>query len=306
MAWDTLGDYDKRREYDLETLLQNGCHNSTYQEAAQPTYPPRPQWQPPPPRLPTQEETRAKAESQKKRSEWLDWERLEEQHIRQCRMKVKTLESDIAAYNLKIEENRTKLADDIPYWWNVLASLTPRLSETEKNSLRRQNLDNDAAIRIKRVPLASSRLQLQRLEDELNRHRSQEELRLTRERYEKEQRDRLEREKAQAEAQRRYAEDLAKQRAEREARMKAANEEAARQQARWEAESRPLEKGLHAKQLRDRSKRTRHCEQLCKPKKNLKRSPSPDQPRASSKTRTRTHRRRNGRRSAPQILRDTL
>ena len=231
VAWDVLGDSEKRRSYDISTLGHSAVPTDSHHKASQSTNPPQPHWQPPRSNTTSQEDAKAQAESQKKRQEWLDFERVQEQSIRQCRTRAKTLEADIAKFNLKIEENRTKLANDVPYWWNVLASMSPRLSEADKNELRRQNLDSDAAIRIKRVPLASERQRLQQLESELARRQTQENVRVARERQEKERKERLEREKAQAEAQRRWEEQAAKKRAEMEANMKAANERFAKEQA---------------------------------------------------------------------------
>ncbi|OCK83361.1 DnaJ-domain-containing protein [Lepidopterella palustris CBS 459.81] len=227
-AWDVLGNSCKRSEYDNIYHAQTNASTGSRPNASKPTTTAQSSWQPPRPSTTTQNNARAQAESQKKRQEWLNWEMLQEQSIRQCQKQVKALETDIAALSAKIKENRKKLANDAPYWWNVFASLSTRLSEAEKNELRRQILDSDAAIRIKQLPLDSEQSRLQRLKDDLSRRRDQENERVAAELKEKEKRERLAREKAEAEARRRYAEEYARQQAAMEAREKAAKEEAAR------------------------------------------------------------------------------
>jgi hypothetical protein len=113
----------------------------------------------------------------------------------------------------------------------VLASLSRRLSEDEKNALRRQNLDSEAAIRIKRIPLDSERLRISVLENELDLRRRVEEDRIFYERCAKEEKERLKREKAQAEARRRQAEAAKKEREDAEAKMRADNWERLRREA---------------------------------------------------------------------------
>lgn len=220
-AWDVLGDSDKKREYDNKTRPQAGTYNQPQPKPPQPTPPQQPQSQAPQPDNISQEELRAKSESQKKRQEWLNWERLQEQSIRQSRIRVKALESEVAKLNAKIDENRKKLEKDVPYWWNVLASLSTRLTESEKNELRRETIQSEHAVKIKNAPLSRERSVLEELESALSRRRFQEEARLERERREQAQRERVRQEKAQAEAQRHHAEAAARKREEAAARQRA-------------------------------------------------------------------------------------
>lgn len=246
VAWEVLGDAAKRREYDIIYHPQVNARPNT----SEPSTTPQSSWQPPRPSTTTYNDARSQAESQKKRSEWLSWEWQQEQSIRRCQKDVNILETEIAALNAKILENRAKLTSDVPYWWNVLASLSQRLSEEEKNGIRRQNLDSEAAIRIKQPRLDREQSRLQQLKEELSRRREQENARLQAEQREKERRERLAREQAAAEARRRYEEQQRvarearekaeaesrrryeeQQRSAREAREKAAREEAARREA---------------------------------------------------------------------------
>lgn len=246
-AWETLGDSVKRRHYDNKTKPHADTSSGTHQKPAQSTPPPQQPKQPS-----EQEELRREAESQKRRKEWLDWEKRQEEAIRPCQARVKDLETDIAAFNEKIEENRKRLDNDIPYAWNIFAFLKPRLSENEKNELRRQNLNSEVAIRIKRILLDKERSRLSKLERELIRRHTQEEARLFEERHEKEKKARVEREKAKAEARRRHAAEQAKERAEREARDRARREAEARH---WAARA----KAAQEEALRQQAQRAREA-----------------------------------------------
>ncbi|KAH7341146.1 hypothetical protein BKA66DRAFT_614956 [Pyrenochaeta sp. MPI-SDFR-AT-0127] len=186
-------------------------------------------WQPPRPSTATQDDVRAQAESRRKRQEWLDWERIQEQHIRQCRNQVNSLKAAIALLDTSIELNRAKLKNDVPYWWNVFRS--PMLSEKEKSEIRRGILDNGAAMRIKQASLKREQSDLEKLDIELVQRKNQELIRLEVERVEKEKRARAAREKAGAEARQRAAAEHARQRAAQEAKAKAAREEAAKEEA---------------------------------------------------------------------------
>ncbi|KAF2130761.1 DnaJ-domain-containing protein [Dothidotthia symphoricarpi CBS 119687] len=266
-AWDVLGDSCLRREYDRVRPTQGFSTsssstrppNSSRPDTARPPPPPRPQTRPTPQPGPTpQEDARARAESHRKRQEWLDFERVQEEYIRQSRNRVKPLEAEIAALNAKVAEIKAKLANDVPYRWNVFASLSTRLSETEKDSLRRQILDAETAMRIKQWPLDREQLHLKSLQEALSKRLAQENVRLAAERTEQERKERLAREKAQAEAQRRRAEEAARQQAAYEAREKVAREERARAEAvraRQMAEEHAARKAEMQKQQAEMKKR---------------------------------------------------
>ncbi|KAF2821323.1 DnaJ-domain-containing protein [Ophiobolus disseminans] len=197
VAWDTLGDHEKRRVYDNSTLSQFRVSNSTPRSAAQPTHPSQPRRQPPKTNPPTKEDLRTEAESQEKLQEWLQWERAQENSIHLFRSEVERLESDEAAHNLTISQNTTKLANDIPYWWNVLAPLSSRLSESQKSALRTQISAAEAAIRASGVQLARAREIVQQLHTEMKDRRTLEEERQTHERRARERREYLAREEEQ-------------------------------------------------------------------------------------------------------------
>lgn len=144
---------------------------------------------------------------------------------------MKAKEAEIAALNAKIEGQRAKLKDDIPYWWNVFASMSKRLSEEEKTVIRRAILDYGATISVKQVPLKSEQTHLQKLERELAQRKAQETQRLMFEQIEKERRERVAQEKANAEARQRAAAEYVRQKAAQEAKEKAAREEAVKREA---------------------------------------------------------------------------
>lgn len=172
-----------------------------------------------------------RSESLKKRQAWLDSKKLQEESIQKCQKQVQAMETDIAALNAKIKEIITKLANDIPYRWNPFALLFTRLSEEQKDDLRRQNLDCDAAIRIKQGPLGHEKSRLQQLRNDLAVRQSQEDERVAAEEAETERRERLMREKAAAEAQRRREAEYAQEKLAREAREEATRESAKRAEA---------------------------------------------------------------------------
>jgi curved DNA-binding protein CbpA len=240
-AWDVLSDPGKKAQYD-RTRPKFNASSSTSPEPPKPspTAPPKPSWQPPPrPDTRAQEEARAYAErnrkqqeeENKKRQEWLNFERLQEQKIRLCRNVIKPLEAAIAAHNAAIDDNRAKLANDVPYAWNVFSFLKTRLSEEEKNEIRLASIQAESAIRIKRIPLDNCKATLEGLKTELERKRSQEEFRLFDERAEKERKERA----ADQKAERARRQEHAKKREEQEAKDKAAREAAERKRVAQEA-----------------------------------------------------------------------
>jgi len=149
---------------------------------------------------------------------------------------VKPLEADLAALDARIKENRVKLANDEPYAWNMFAYFKKRLSEEEKNGLRKECIDAENATRIKRIPLDRTKAQLQRLRDELARRKEQEDIRIANERSEAEKRESIRRAKAEEARLREQARQQAQQRAEQEARDAAARKEAERFRQEWERE----------------------------------------------------------------------
>ncbi len=134
------------------------------------------------------------------------------------------MSAEIAILKAKIADKKAKLANDVPFWWNVFSSMSKRLTEEEKSELQREILNSEAAIRIKLIPLEREQSQLKNLQAELVRRRNQESVRVATEHMEKERKERLARE---AEARRR-AEKYAEERAAEEARVRAARAEAER------------------------------------------------------------------------------
>ncbi|CAO2656059.1 Nn.00g048620.m01.CDS01 [Neocucurbitaria sp. VM-36] len=262
VAWETLGDTNKRRDYDRCSGSQNHASTASHSKPSYPTNTPQSSWQPPRPSPPAPEDARAQAERLKKRQEWLNWEKLQEQNIRQCQIKINALQAEIAGLNAKVNENRAKLVDDAPYWWNMLASLTPRLSEKDKDDIRCQILGSEAAIRIKQIPLDREKSLLQQLQDELTRRRNQEYVRLAAEWKEKASREQAAREKAEAEARRRAAaeqaermekvrkEQLAREKAQAEARRRAEAERARQRAAQESREKAAREEAIKAEAAR--------------------------------------------------------
>ncbi|KAF2871392.1 hypothetical protein BDV95DRAFT_668048 [Massariosphaeria phaeospora] len=227
-AWEVLGDSCKKSEYDRSRPFSGGTAGSR-RDGWKPANP-QPNGQYSQPSTTTHEEEKFQAESRKKRQDWLDFERIQEQSIRQCRVKVKSLNAEISVLSSKIAENRATLDNDVPYWFNMLSSLSSRMSEDEKNELRRQNLDSEVAIRVKTISLNREQIRLQGLKDDLTRRQAQEDARLRFELQDRERMKRAAKEKADEEAWRRWTEE---QQAANEARHKAANE--ARQKAANEA-----------------------------------------------------------------------
>jgi hypothetical protein len=102
---------------------------------------------------------------------WLSFEKYQIQQIHECRKTIKSLEAAVASLNAKIDENRTKLANNVPYAWNIFSFLSKRLSEKEKNEIRLSSIQAESVIRIKQVPLDNCKAMLGRLETELTRRR---------------------------------------------------------------------------------------------------------------------------------------
>ncbi|KAF1938612.1 DnaJ-domain-containing protein [Clathrospora elynae] len=267
VAWEALGDPVKRGEYD-KTRPQPSASAGSRPEPSKPkpTSTAQPKRRPSPrPDTTAQDEARAKAQSNKNRQKWLDFEKIQEQSIRHCKKQVKPLQTDVAALNAKITTNREKLANDVPYKWNVFAFLTTRLSEQEKNELRSQSLNADAAIRIKRVPLDKVQAHLQRLESELVRRKEQEDMRLAAERDETARKECVAREKVEEEARRRVAQERARQHAAQEARDREAIKEAERirqEHARQRAAQEVKNKAAREVAVRARQERIRKAEKM--------------------------------------------
>jgi len=118
------------------------------------------------------------------------------EQIRRSRNIVKPLVAEIDRLNAIIDENRTRLANDVPYAWNVFAFLSKRLSDQEKSEIRLASINADNAIRIKQIPLNKATAQLNQLCDQLAQRRVQEEKRIAAEKAHKANMERLARERA--------------------------------------------------------------------------------------------------------------
>ena len=195
-AWEILGDVDKRVEYD-RSRPQPKAPSSGSRSGPQPTSTQQPKYQASPrPDTTAQDEARAQAESDRKRREWLEFQRHQEEQIRQSRNIIKPLEAEIDRLNAIIDGNRTRLANDVPYAWNVFAFLSKRLSDQEKSEIRLASINADNAIRIKQIPLDKAKAQLKQLEDQLVQRKAQEEKRIAAEQARKANMERLARERA--------------------------------------------------------------------------------------------------------------
>ncbi|CAI9636186.1 unnamed protein product [Alternaria burnsii] len=114
-AWDILGDVDKRVEYD-RSRPQPKAPSSGSRSGPQPTSTQQPKYQASHrPDTTAQDEARAQAESDRKRREWLEFERYHEEQIRWCRNTIKPLDAEVDRLNATIDANRTRLANDVPY-----------------------------------------------------------------------------------------------------------------------------------------------------------------------------------------------
>ncbi len=211
----------KRREYDRNRPQQKTTSPGNC-PSPPPTATPQSRHQPPPRSDTTsQDEARAQAESNSKRQEWLNFERAQEEQIRQCQNTLKLLQDEVDRLNAKINANRATLTNDVPYAWNVFAFMSKRLSDQEKSEIRLGSINAENAIRIKQIPLEKMKVRLAQLNDELARRKRLEVIRLAAEHADKVVKERLAKEKAE-EARR---QEWARQQAERN---KAAQEAAER------------------------------------------------------------------------------
>ncbi|RYO27104.1 hypothetical protein AA0111_g7450 [Alternaria arborescens] len=232
-AWEILGDVDKRVEYD-RSRPQPKAPSSGSRPGPQPTSTQQPRYQASPrPDTTAQDEARAQAESDRKRREWLEFERYQMEQIRRSRNFVEPLVAEIDRLNAIIDEDRTRLANDVPYAWNVFAFLSKRLSDQEKSEIRLASINADNAIRIKQIPLNKATAQLNQLCDQLAQRRVQEEKRIAAEKAHKANMERLARERAY-EARR---QEQARQQAERNKAAQEAAERFRQQQAEQARES---------------------------------------------------------------------
>jgi hypothetical protein len=187
---------------------------------------------------------------------------------------MKPLEAEIDRLNTKIDENRAKLANDVPYAWNVFAFLSKRLSDQEKSEIRLASINAENAIRIKQIPLDKARRRLGQLNDELARRKILEVARLAAEIAEKARKERLAREKAEEarhrewarqqaerskaaqEAAERFRQEQAKQARETAERNK---RESAAREARWKAAQEAADKARQeqTKQAKENAERIR-------------------------------------------------
>jgi hypothetical protein len=199
-----------------------------------------------------QDEARAQGESNKKRQEWLNFEKWQEQQIRQCQNAIKPYEVAIAALNAKIDKNRTMLANDVPYVWNVFSFMKTRLSEEEKNEIRLASIQAETVIRIKQIPLDIEKAKLRKLKEELAQKSSQEDLRLSNERADKERKERAAKERAERARQR----EKVRLQEEQEAKDRVAREasERARQEY-WKAEEARMKAAREAQEARNKAAR---------------------------------------------------
>jgi curved DNA-binding protein CbpA len=154
-AWEVLGNTAKRSEYD---------RNRTQQKASSSDSRPKPQPRSTPhSNTIAQEEAHAEAEDNEKREQWEKFEKAQEKRVRRCESILKPLQEEIDQLNAKIEENRAKLANDIPYAWNVFASLKNRLTDEEKHEIRLASADAEKTIRTKMVLVQKTRVDLNQL-----------------------------------------------------------------------------------------------------------------------------------------------
>ncbi|EDU49367.1 DnaJ DnaJ-class molecular chaperone with C-terminal Zn finger domain [Pyrenophora tritici-repentis] len=175
-----------------------------------------------------QDEARAEAASNAKRQEWLNFEKYQEQQIRESVKVVNPLEALLSFLDAKIKENRAKLAANEPNAWSIFSYFKKRLSEEEKGELRKECVDLENVMRIQRISLDKANMQLQELRDELARREAQESVRLSSEKFEAQRRERARKAEAQEARWREQARQQAQQRAEREQREAAARKEADR------------------------------------------------------------------------------
>ncbi|KAI2476672.1 Chaperone protein DnaJ [Pyrenophora tritici-repentis] len=230
-AWEVLGDVEKRQQYDRTRLKPTASTSSSPNPPKpSPTASSQQSYRSPPPQPDTtaQDEARAQAASNAKRQEWLNFEKHQEQQIRHCLKVVKPLEAELAALDAKIKENKAKLANDVPYAWNVFAYFKKKLSEKEKNELRKECIDAENATRIKQIPLNRTRAQLQQLRDELVCRKYLEDIRLANEHIEADRKERVRKAKVEEARLKEQARQQAQQRAEQEVREAAARKEAER------------------------------------------------------------------------------
>ncbi|KAL1800734.1 hypothetical protein ACET3X_001076 [Alternaria dauci] len=274
-AWEILGDTNKRAEYD-RSRPQPKAPSSGSRPGPQPASTPQSKYQAPPrPDTTAQDEARAQAESDRKRREWLEFERYQEEHIRRSQNIIKPLQAEVDRLNATIDENRARLANDVPYTWNIFAFLSKRLSDEEKNAIRMASINADNAIRIKQIPLEKAKAQLRQLQDYLAQRRVQEEKRIAAEEARKAERERLaaerayealrrerarqqaEQDKAAQEAAERFRQEQAKQARESAERDK---KERAAREARWKAyeeEAERVRQERVRKQAADREERSK-------------------------------------------------
>ncbi|KAE8855232.1 hypothetical protein PTNB29_09483 [Pyrenophora teres f. teres] len=176
LAWEVLGDTGKRTEYDRSRPRSAAERNNMAKDthAATPkatsTDPPTPGYRPPPspPNTAAEEQARAEALSKAKRQEWLDYEKQQEQKIREYRNIVKLLETEILALTSKIDENKAKLAESSPQ----------KLPDLNMDTINASN-----AIRIKQAYLDKETARLKRLGNELEYRQACEEARLALEQH---------------------------------------------------------------------------------------------------------------------------
>lgn len=193
MAWETLSDTLKRGAYDLTRPKRAAVKPGTGRTATGKaetgkagrakagnaaagtprtgsTTPPRSSDQPPRPSKPTQD-TKAREQSRKKRQEWLTWETLQEDSIRQCRKWVKSLRVDIATLSTKIVVHQEALAANVRHTWNGSSYNSTTMSKEDRDEIKQQLLDSQMAVRIKEASLQSEEARLHQLRGELLKRR---------------------------------------------------------------------------------------------------------------------------------------
>ncbi|KAL6705315.1 hypothetical protein ACN47E_007125 [Coniothyrium glycines] len=201
-AWDVLQDDLKREIYDRNRSQYGFSTAASSQSTDEPLSDwdgSLSDWQKPP-----SYKARHKAETQAahrlERQEWLIFERMQEERIHHSEKIIEDMKTELTALRAKVSKIEEKLANDVPYRWNLLASLSTRLSEQEKDELRREHLDCEAAITTKETRWFKEMHHCSNLKRELECRGQREKLRSGFKKMEKARDDILAREGAQAEA----------------------------------------------------------------------------------------------------------
>lgn len=211
-----LGDDKKRHEYNRHRHQNNqaSAGQSGFASTAQP------EWGPTTTssyRTYTTAAEKAREESQRKRQEWIDFEKTQGEKIVRSRMWVHELENECARLKRRMQLDDLVLMNDGPQWRSSLSPIRDGLSEEAKQDLRKRVAALKSSIASKQVELNAANEQLSQHEKELAQRRQQEQARLAQEQADRVARERENqaRKKArnQADQQRKAAFEAAAQKA---------------------------------------------------------------------------------------------